>query len=166
MTSILKVSTIQNTAGVAPTAGDLGLDVTGSVLQVVDIVDNNQTVVGSSNTWVTYLSGSIIPTSTSSKILILVSAASYVGNNNAIALRLLRGGTGIVLRGRQGYENQNVVTTASWDVNYVDSPNSTTSVSYEVQAAKGGGSVEIGSGDSWMGTDLNRKTMTLIEIAG
>ena len=34
MTSILKVSTIQNTAGTAPTAADLGLNVTGSVLQV------------------------------------------------------------------------------------------------------------------------------------
>ena len=35
MTSILKVSTIQNTAGTAPTAGDLGLNVAGTVLQVV-----------------------------------------------------------------------------------------------------------------------------------
>ena len=34
MTSILKVSTIQNTAGGAPTAADLGLNITGSVLQV------------------------------------------------------------------------------------------------------------------------------------
>ena len=30
MTSILKVSTIQNTAGTAPTAGDLGLNVAGT----------------------------------------------------------------------------------------------------------------------------------------
>jgi len=34
MTSILKVSTIQNTAGGAPTAANLGLNVAGSVLKV------------------------------------------------------------------------------------------------------------------------------------
>ena len=40
MTSILKVSTIQNTAGGAPTAADLGLNVTGSVIQVANTTSN------------------------------------------------------------------------------------------------------------------------------
>ena len=34
MTSIIKVDTIQTTAGTAPTAGDLGINTTGTVLQV------------------------------------------------------------------------------------------------------------------------------------
>ena len=36
MTSILKVDTIQTTAGGAPTAADLGINVSGSLLQVVE----------------------------------------------------------------------------------------------------------------------------------
>ncbi len=35
MTSIIKVDQIQTLAGTAPTAADLGINVTGSVLQVV-----------------------------------------------------------------------------------------------------------------------------------
>ncbi len=50
MTSILKVSTIQNTAGGAPTAGDLGLSITGNVIQAVNVTANAVTISATSPT--------------------------------------------------------------------------------------------------------------------
>ena len=76
MTSILKISTIQNTAGGAPTAGDLGLNVTGSVLQVKQAVKTD-TFSTTSGTFVQVpdLTITITPSSTSNKILITGSIA-------------------------------------------------------------------------------------------
>jgi hypothetical protein len=84
MTSILKVSTIQNTAGGAPTAADLGLNVTGSVIQVVTYL-TNQTLSGNiaySNTVLTATDGttwgsfSFTPKFSNSKILFQTSTIS------------------------------------------------------------------------------------------
>jgi len=41
MTSIIKVDQIQNAAGGVPTAGDLGINTTGTVLQVVQTYNEN-----------------------------------------------------------------------------------------------------------------------------
>jgi hypothetical protein len=73
MTSILKVNQIQTTAGAVPTAGDLGLNVAGSVLQVVNTVKTDvfTTSLSSTRVPITGLSASITPSSTSSKILVM-----------------------------------------------------------------------------------------------
>ena len=72
MTSILKVSTIQNTAGTAPTAADLGLNVTGSVLQVKSVTKTD-TFSLSNSTFadVTGLSVTSTPKASTDKILVL-----------------------------------------------------------------------------------------------
>ena len=81
MTSILKVSTIQNTAGAAPTAADLGLNVAGSVLQVVHgTLPTTLAATGAAGSDYLVnigLSASITPKSATSKILIQTSL--YVG---------------------------------------------------------------------------------------
>ena len=71
MTSILKVSTIQNTAGTAPTAGDLGLNVTGSVLQVKQAIGSTSVQNISSTSFASIgLSIDITPRDANSKFLV------------------------------------------------------------------------------------------------
>ncbi len=74
MSSILKVDTIQTTAGAAPTAGSLGF-AAGAVLQTV-IADTNSTINtnnGSDTEVSTSLRASITPASTSNKVLIFLT---------------------------------------------------------------------------------------------
>jgi hypothetical protein len=72
MTSILKVDTIQNAAGGTPTAADLGLNVSGSVLQVVEGAMGDRLAISTGGNWtqVAGLTASITPISATSKILI------------------------------------------------------------------------------------------------
>ena len=72
MASIIKVDQIQTAAGGTPTAADLGITGTGKVLQVVQTVKTN-TETSSSGSYVdSGLSVTITPSSTSSKILLLL----------------------------------------------------------------------------------------------
>ena len=153
MASILNVDQINNAAG---TSG-LTLDAStgkasfpngatlpaGSVIQVVQSVKTNQSSSTSSSWSDTGLSASITPTSSSSKILVLVDvmwsfAPGYSGSN----LRLLRDattiyyGTGTGFAGFAGiYDIQNGSTYVSLrtPANYIDSPASTSSLTYKVQ---------------------------------
>ena len=79
MSSILKVDTIQNTAGAAPTATDLGLNTAGSVLQVQQgVMTSRQTVTGGSMVDVGGgFEVTITPASTSSKILVQTILNKY-----------------------------------------------------------------------------------------
>jgi hypothetical protein len=72
MSSIIKVDQIQLADGSTPTAGDLGLNTTGSVLQVVrGYLDTRPSFGANQSTWVDVgLDASITPSSASSKILI------------------------------------------------------------------------------------------------
>ena len=168
MTSILKVSTIQNTAGGAPTAGDLGLNVTGSVLQVVQAVYDTQVALGSNGTYTFVMSGSITPNFNNSKILVGFSAGGIANNAADIGIRLLRSVSGsdteIMKRARQGYSNISSWTSVPFEVKYLDSPATSSGITYKIEIRKAGGSLEIGSGGS--GGDLNRITLIMSDIAG
>jgi hypothetical protein len=50
MTSIIKVDTLQTAAGGVPTAGDLGINTTGTVLQVVQTYNENSAMIEGSST--------------------------------------------------------------------------------------------------------------------
>ena len=74
MSSILKVDTIQNTAGAAPTASDLGLDVSGTILKMHrhTWADEHQVANNSSSyAAVTGSSFSFTPKSASSTLIIV-----------------------------------------------------------------------------------------------
>ena len=163
MTSILKVSTIQNTAGGAPTAADLGLNVTGSVLQVVQGEQSGtQTNTSTSYVDITGLSASITPTSTSSKILVQWSVNGYVPSNNGIVVVPARGSTRFYYNSGNAYEfwagsSQLHFRTTN---QYLDSPATTSSITYQMQMmTTGGASTQVGSYSYPM-------TITLMEIAG
>jgi len=74
MSSIIKVDTIQTAAGGVPTAGDLGLNITGTVLQVVNSNFTNQYSSTVFDTWVDFgLNASVTPVKTNSNWLIMAT---------------------------------------------------------------------------------------------
>jgi hypothetical protein len=91
MSSIIKVDQIQLSDGSTPTAGDLGLNTTGSVLQVV----NQRWTTQSVNTTTSYANATngaltFTPKSANSKLLILSSISIYINSGDA--------GAGLVTR--------------------------------------------------------------------
>lgn len=94
MSSILKVDTLQTAAGGVPTAGDLGLNVSGSVLQVQSSVLTSSNGM-SSAAWIdTGLSVAITPRSTNSKFILAVSVTGSIGYFS-FGIRLVRDGSAI-----------------------------------------------------------------------
>ena len=183
MTSILKVSTIQNTAGTAPTAGDLGLNVTGSVLQVLSTTKTDVfTSTSTTNVDITGLSVTITPKSATSKIFIMLNA-HVVGNDAGTGLQLLRGSTEIAKADTSGsrssftaiwmYSNAvspNTYDGGSTNASFLDSPATTSATTYKVQGRTlsssgfkvNGSRYDVDNGNASRGVS----TITVMEIAG
>ena len=167
MTSILKVSTIQNTAGGAPTAADLGLNVTGSVLQVVRTGWSSYITTSSTSLVNTGKSVTITPTSVNSKVLILLTFGYYASNgiSDYIISTFLRNGTDIgqgsypsMMLNRLGYTDSNYTQTVTGSL--YDSPATTSTVVYDWYVRTTGGS-SVSHSDGRMANSI-----TLMEIAG
>jgi len=92
MTSIIKVDQIQLADGTAPTAADLSLNTSGTILQVGNAVFTDTMSVGTSSwTDITDLSVSLTPKSTSSKF-ILCPSVSISCDYFSMGFRILRDG--------------------------------------------------------------------------
>ena len=115
----------------------------GKVLQVVQTVKSD-TFSSSSSSWtdITGLSASITPSSASSKILIMYSIVASEDTAQFAIFRITRNSTGIGIGDASG--NRQTATTASWSggasnhsnsqsVQYLDSPSTTSSITYKVQ---------------------------------
>jgi hypothetical protein len=141
----------------------------GSVLQVVQAVSTTRTV-GTSTSYVdiTGLSASITPSSASNKILIMFclsggTARTGGGGESRTDVQLVRTSTGIVaftgynLRADVSSNESNMYALTSGQ--YLDSPNTTSSVTYKLQIKDetGGRSYDINA--------QNSSTITLMEIA-
>ena len=136
-----------------------------SILQVAYATTNTQegtNNTSSSSPTTSSLSVNITPTSTSSKILLMVDIQSYVdGNGNSVYYNLYRDGTRITT-GINGNATRLYVTTqavTSTAMSYVDSPSTTSQVTYDVRFHVSGGTgyVSVNSGES---------QITAMEIAG
>ena len=185
MTSILKVNQIQNTAGAAPTAADLGLNVTGSVLQVLQDIETaaGSQSFGPNNHSAAILSASITPISTSSKILVicnlnlststLTSGASAllkrdgtsigVGDANGSASQVTGGGLGSGISAR-------LISNIAMTI--LDSPSTTSAITYTAHGKHGYSSTAVVYWNRENQTVANTShsrvssTLTLMEIAG
>jgi hypothetical protein len=83
MTSIIKVDQIQTAAGGAPTAAGLGINTTGTVLQVVSVQMARAAIDISSTSFTsTTLSKSIVTKSTNSLVLVTLSGGGWYDNGN------------------------------------------------------------------------------------
>lgn len=148
MASILKFDEWQSTAGIKR----------GTILQVVSAFDNTHYTfnAGAANQVTFYnitgLSLSITPTSSTSKILLIssVHVGQYADGYN-IYLRLARNGNGIGTsesRGvyitggtaMAGFRAFNAYACTNLALSYVDSPATTSAVTYNVQCCNSGGS--------------------------
>ena len=186
MASIIKVDQIQHSDGSAPTMADLGLNVQGSVLQVVQgELGSTASASPANNVTVdTGLQATIIPTSASSKILIqytvfLGQSVSYnaytriVRDSTQIGNGTSEGGRGVANSMVNTYKAANDVYSVMCAANsYLDSPNTTSSVTYKIQMGGYDGNpvyinrshifqVLVGAYDH-----IPLSTITLIEIAG
>jgi hypothetical protein len=158
------------------------LQQTGSVLQVVSVIKQDSfTTTSSSFTDITGLSVSITPSSTSSKILVLVQVnGSQQYTVNRTSLRLLRDATavnaGAVAGSRTaafgGFStSDSTIPSGTVSGNFLDSPATTSSITYKMQV-----NVSAGSGTAYInrtqadadeaGQIRMASNITLMEIAG
>lgn len=173
MTSIIKVDQIQTAAGGVPTAADLGLNVSGTVLQVVTSRPVGATTFSSgSYTDATGFSVSITPKFSNSLIIINITAQTFMNNttvNSAQDYRLLRDSTTVVSSVWTNYLNR-ADYTADFYPPFVlfqqDTPSTTSTVVYKLQ-----GRLYNGGDASWIINDYNGGSggsygcMTVTEIA-
>ena len=185
MSSVIKVDQIQLADGSTPTAADLGLNTTGSVLQVVQAVQDGKTSTNASSfANISGLAASITPSSSASKILIVlhVSVGTAPGRGFA-SFRVTRGstpvGVGSDTSGNQCMfmvypyseisPNSNEMAIGSGQ--YLDSPITTDPITYQAQWMTPGTSETIylnrnrrNDGSSYEPSAIS--TLTLMEIAG
>ena len=146
----------------------------GNVIQVVSATYSTSSTTTSTSFVDTGLSASITPTSSSSKILVLVSmfANSNVTSGNARdtggSFRVVRTSTAIWGSNSQPnfYIDGSTGATLSfnvhnlWNVNYLDSPATTSSTTYKIQySALSGRTIGINPGST------ADSVLTLMEIA-
>jgi hypothetical protein len=160
----MAVSTIDNSgisASAAISTSKLG---TGAVLQVVNAQSTTPTAV---NTTATYsslsLSASITPSSATSKILVLLSVTG-LSNNAAIAgVKIQRNGSDIRTYGFIAHFNAATSIAHTSGINYLDSPASTSALTYSVVGNSTQGLTTFQYSD---GNGTQVSSITLMEIAG
>jgi len=171
MASKIKVDSIETTSGSGTIAlsnqlsGMTSASVpAGSVLQVV----HGHTTTGLTLTATTFvdsgLSASITPSSTSSKILVVIShngVRSTTGSSNGHgAIKLLRGSTLLKqLASGLGYNGANDYNGDNASMNWLDSPSTTSSTTYKTQVNAEGATMNFQHSGGVA-------SMTLMEIKG
>ena len=149
MSSILKVDQIQLSNGNTPTAGDLGLNTTGSVLQVKQAVKTDTfSTTSASFVSVPNLSVTITPASSSSKFLI-IGCISLSSTHYAWHCGLFQDGTEIGLAGAANLRPRSLFGGMADDVTQeahglitnmtrelLVSPNTTNAITFDIRAAR------------------------------
>ena len=136
---------------------------TGSVLQVVNAQSTTPTAV---NTTATYsslsLSASITPSSATNKILVLLSVTG-LSNNSAIAgVKIQRNGSDIRTYGFIAHFNAATSISYTSAMNYLDSPASTSALTYSVLGNSTQGLTTFQYSD---GNGTQVSSITLMEIS-
>jgi len=164
MTTAIK-GNATSTFGGAITANNVGA---GNVLQVVQGSNTTQLITTSTSYVDTGLSASITPSSTSSKILVIVSHPTCEkrsdDSGNGISFQLLRDSTSISSEpiaygiGNTAPTTLNLMFSVSF--NYLDSPSTTSATTYKTQIKN------LASGEIKVQRSSAPSTITLIEVAG
>ena len=118
----------------------------GSVIQVVQAVSSSETIVGTSFT-ACAPTVTITPSSSSSKILISFNAGGIIsGTVNGVRLQIKRDSTVIRYSIRYGYHTTGSYTPCPIIYEILDSPSTTSAITYTLEAQKqSGGVLEINS---------------------
>jgi hypothetical protein len=168
-----RTQTLPDNSGTIVTTGSTGVvtqsmlasGVGGKVLQVVNVVYSTLASSTTSTYVDTGLSASITPSSSSSKILVLVDqgGCGKQTNNTRIKLQLLRGASSIqVIDAGIGAYNASTTTNfiGSISIAYLDSPSTTSSTTYKTQFASYSNLDGV-----FVQTDGSASSITLMEIA-
>jgi hypothetical protein len=129
----------------------------GKVLQVVTATDSTQR----STTSTSYVTGSntlsvnITPSATSSKILLLLSTGIQGSNGVSAYYTIYRDATNI--GGTNGFFNYNNAARESFTTNYLDSPNSTSQLTYQLY-------FKMESSTAYININSAKSSLTAIEI--
>jgi len=141
---------------------------TGSVLQVVTSTSTSNNSTSGGVYADTGLTASITPTSSSSKILVLISAtlgcSGYNAGLNGVAnFQIVRGSTSIYVSVISTYNyasgSGGISAVTPSALSYLDSPATTSSTTYKLQYKNTSGS------SAYFNTDSGHSTITLLEIA-
>ena len=180
MTSILKVDTIQDADGnniinessntitigasgdTLNVAGTPGTGFTGRLIQTVQATDASSLSSSSTSYVDTGLSASITPGSTSNKVLVLVSMGVFgadASGSAGAAHKLLRDSTDLIIHSSNGAHGMSgYIYTAGTSFSYLDSPSSTSSITYKIQFKSNGG-------ENFVTDNGSTATMTLLEVS-
>ena len=151
-------------------AGIASADTVAIPGHVIQVVEGSTTTVAQTGTTTyssTNLSASITPSSTSSKILVLVAQPITLSTDTAderIAyLRLLRGTTELVAIPYDAESDSGVRTKVPINgvISYLDSPSTTSATTYSTEMKLNNTSADI-----YVQNNSRRSTITLMEIAG
>jgi len=143
-------------------AGTPGTGFTGRIIQTVQATDGSALSSSSTSYVDTGLSASITPGSTSNKILVLVSmgvfGADAAGSGGA-AIKLLRDSTDLIVHSSMGaHPTITYIYTAGTSFSYLDSPSSTSSLTYKTQFKSNGG-------ENFLTDNGSTATITLLEVS-
>lgn len=157
--------TINGTTGidkVAPGAVETADLPAGTVLQVVNVLFSSVFSTSSSSYVSTGLSASITPTSVTSKILITIQgqarAYSPGAGNNFFSPSLYKNGSALSSYYVQGGSYNSIDFRSPLFIQYLDSPSTTTSITYQLYMSA------LASG-VYLNSDGGTSTITLMEIA-
>lgn len=135
----------------------------GKVLQVVQATYSTQVNSSSTSYADTGLTANITPSATSSKVLVIVSHAQVnktSGNSGSgVSIKLLRASTDIYAAFAVGYTNTTLSQNHNVSFTYLDSPSSTSALTYKTQFANITAAAEVG-----VQTNNTTSTIILMEI--
>ena len=137
----------------------------GRILQVVSMTTSTQTTATTTTFIDTAITLSITPSASTSKVLVMAVAAGLAkrDQDTSGALQLLRGATVLTaMEGIFGYTaNTNNMGGGTSVMNYLDTPATTSSVTYKVQVRNSGGTGSIRV--NWDGNSASN--LVLMEVA-
>tara|TARA_A100000171_G_C2125943_1_gene143522 strand:+ start:580 stop:1065 length:486 start_codon:yes stop_codon:yes gene_type:complete len=161
MTSIIKVNNIQNSSG---TAYNFIKQVVQPSKLVQSSANTDTRPTGNAAFTDTGLTASITPSSSSSKVLIFCNGLFYMRRNEEVRFRFMRDSTAIMTM--CGYaETSDGFFTMSAPSGYMDSPSTTSAVTYKLQfyAQSDYSAMRFNYGGS---AGLGEASITLLEVAG
>ena len=164
MSSILKVSTIQNTVGSAPTASELGLNTTGTIIQTV-VKTSSTVVTQTSATRTTFgLSQSFTPKFADSNILIIgaIAGEHYSHSDLGLTIDLTKDGSQVRNWPYMDYHSaDNSQNISIQNLHWYESAANTNARTYEFRFQP-----SSGSGTARVNNYNGPSQMTIFEIAG
>ena len=161
--ALTKLNVARGVTGTLPTSNYVD---SGKIGQVVQGIDSTHDSFTSNSLTAASCTASITPSATSSKVLVLYNAPVLMSStaNSYAEMRLFRGTTELrIFTDIGAYNALAEIETQTYHFDYLDSPSSTSSLTYSAKYAEHG-SATLGINQSGGSGGAGASTMTLIEV--